>query len=148
MKKLVRTALLIFLGAWSSYGIATAQTAPPASSDTNKPAASSRPRTQRFSGTILSVDSKVKSITLQGANKPVVFITDKTRIIKARQAATFDVLTTNQAVTGFEQQDPSGKWIAQSLNVGDPRQIPDAPIGRTFVPSQPRTNTPPPRSGN
>ena len=108
---------------------------PPAAGATNRPAATTKLPSRRFSGKIQSVDVKAKTITLQGGGKVVIAITDNTRIIKARAPATFDVLATNLTVTGIEQQDPTGKWMAQTLNVGDPRQIPDEPVGKTFVPS-------------
>jgi hypothetical protein len=134
MKTLAKTFCFVLLAAWGGSAVAPAQTPPPAPASTNQPATTKLP-SRRFSGKIQSVDVKARTITLQGGGKVVIAITDKTRIIKARAPATFDVLATNLTVTGIEQQDPTGKWLAQTLNVGEMRQIPDEPVGKTFVPS-------------
>ena len=135
MNTFVKTVCFVLLAAWGGSAVALAQTPPPAAGATNRPAATTKLPSRRYSGKIQSVDSKAKTITLQGGIKIVITITDNTRIIKAKQPATFDVLATNLTVTGIEQQDPTGKWLAQTLNVGEMRQIPDEPVGKTFVPS-------------
>jgi hypothetical protein len=135
MNTFVKTVCFVLLAAWGGSAVALAQTPPPAAGATNRPAATTKLPSRRYSGKIQSVDSKAKTITLQGGIKIVITITDNTRIIKAKQPATFDVLATNLTVTGIEQLDATGKWQAQTLNVGDPRQIPDEPVGKTFVPS-------------
>ncbi len=139
MKTFTKTACLILLAGWSGSATTQAQTNAPAATTTNRPATMTKLPSRRFSGDIQSVDSKAKTITLQGGIKIVIAITDKTRIIKAKKPATFDVLAAGQAVTGIEQL-AAGKWQAQTLNVGDPRQIPDEPVGKTFVPTV-KTNT-------
>jgi len=134
MKTFAKTACLILLAGWSGSATAPAQTNQPAATTTNRPGPATKLPSRRFGGNILSVDSKAKTITLQGGIKIVIAITDKTRIIKAKKPATFDALAAGQAVTGIEQLN-GGKWQAQTLNVGDPRQIPDEPVGKTFVPT-------------
>jgi len=139
MKTFAKSACLVLLATWAGSAMSLAQTTPPAATPTNRPAAATKLSSRRFSGKILSVDSKAKSITLQGGAKIVIVINDKTRIIKAKKPATFDVLAADQAVTGIERLDAAGKWSAETLNVGDPRQILDEPVLKTFVPPV-RTN--------
>ena len=110
-----------------------AQTNTPHLSTTNPPATATKMPSRRFSGKILSVDIKAKTITLQGGAKAVVGVTDKTKIIKAKKPATFDVLAADQAVSGIERLDASGKWLAETLDVGDPRAALDAPVPKAVI---------------
>ena len=98
MKTLAKSACLVLLAAWAGSATSPAQTPSPAAPSTNRPAAATKLPSRRFSGKILSVDSKAKTITLQGGAKIVILITDKTRIIKAKKPALFDALAAAQAV--------------------------------------------------
>ena len=133
MKTFAKSACFVLLAAWAGGATSLAQTTPPAATTTNRPAAATKLPSRRYSGKIFSVDSKAKTITLQGGVKIVISITDKTRIIKAKKPATFDVLAADQAVTGIERLDAAGKWYAETLNVGDPRKPLDEPVPKTFV---------------
>jgi len=132
MKTFAKSACLVLLAAWAGNAVSSAQTNPPAAT-TNPPAAATKMTTRRFSGKILSVDIKAKTITLQGGAKAVVAITDKTKIIRAKKPATFDVLAADQAVTGIEQRDAAGNWQAETLNVGDPRQLLTEPPPKVII---------------
>ncbi len=132
MKTFAKSACFFLLAAWAGSTTSLAQTSAPAQA-TNRPAAATKLPARRFSGKILSVDSKAKSIALQGGVKIVILITDKTRIIKAKTPATFSALAAEQAVTGIERLDAAGKWYAETLNVGDPRQPLQEPVLKTFV---------------
>jgi hypothetical protein len=112
---------------------ATAATNPPATAATNPPVAATRMPSRRFAGKVLSVDAKAKTVTLQGGAKAVIRINDKTRIIKSKKPATFDVLAADQAVSGIERLDASGKWNAETLDVGDPRQVLAEPAPKVVV---------------
>lgn len=140
MNTFAKSTCLVLLAAWAGSATSLAQPAPSATTPTNRPATAAKKPTRRFSGKILSVDSKTMTITLQGEAKIQVGLTDKTRIIKAKKTATFDALAADQAVTGIEHLESTGKWLADTLNVGDPRQPLDEPITKTFVPP-PKTNT-------
>jgi hypothetical protein len=132
MRTFSKSACLVLLAAWAGSALSSAQTNP-AAATTNSPAAATKMPTRRFSGKILSVDVKAKTITLQGGAKAVVVITDKTRIIKAKKPAAFDALAADQAVTGIEQMVAAGIWQAETLTVGDPRGLLEAPVPKTFV---------------
>jgi hypothetical protein len=134
MKTFANSACLVLLAAWAGNAVSPAQTAPPAAAPaTNATAAAARMPSRRFSGKILTVDTTAKTITLQGAAKVVVGITDKTKITRAKKPATFDVLAADQAVVGIERQDAAGLWHAETLNVGDPRQLLTEPAPKVVI---------------
>ena len=137
MKTFFKCACLILLAAWAGSAASLAQTNSP-SAATNQPAAAMK-RPLRYGGKILTVDSNAKTIMLQGEGKVVIGLTDKTKIIKDKKPATFDVLAADQAVTGLGHKDAAGKWMADTLNVGDPRQPLAEPVLKTFV-APPKTN--------
>jgi hypothetical protein len=70
---------------------------------------------------------------LQAADKVGIGITDKTKIVMAKKPATFEMLAAGQVVTGLERQDASGKWLADTLNVGDQRQVLAEPPPKVVV---------------
>ena len=119
--------------------VAFGQTTPPAPTQ-----AVPKPRPHRYSGKITAVDAKTKTVTID-PDKLVILLTDTTKIIKIRTTAKIEDLTVGEMVTGFDHKDPAGNWVADSLNVGQVRQVLDAPITKTFVPPTPKagTNNPP-----
>jgi hypothetical protein len=145
MQKLAQSACLVLLAGWIGSDMSLAQTNLPAPGNTNRPPVERRIM-RRFSGKILSVDSQAKTITLL-ESKIVIGISDKTRISKAKtikstKPSTFDDLAADQLVTGNFHQDSDGKWQADSLVVGDPRQPLEQPVPKTFV-APIRTNAAP-----
>jgi hypothetical protein len=143
MQKLAQSACLVLLAGWIGSDTSPAQTNLPAPGNTNRPTVVRR-NMRRFSGKILSVDSKAKTITLM-ESKLVIGISDTTTISKAnttksRKRSTFADLAADQLVTGMYHQDSDGKWQADTLIVGDPRQPLDQPVPKTFV-APVRTNT-------
>jgi hypothetical protein len=162
MKTFAKSACLVLLTAWGGVGSSLAQTNVPPSTNfpqlygdskanpapnaahpgaiTNPPSATAKPVAKRFSGKILSLDSKTKTMTLEDPSNVGIAINDQTKIIKARKTAAFADLAAGQQVVGMERQDAAGHWYAVSLNVGDPRQILDEPIPKTFIPPPPKTN--------
>jgi hypothetical protein len=133
MNTFAKSACLVLLAAWAGSAGSSAQTTPPAASINNPPGPATKMPSRRFSGKILSVDLKTKTITLQGGAKAVIGVTDNTRIIKAKKPATFDVLAANQLVSGIERLNAAGIWQAESLDVGDPRELLEIPVPKTFV---------------
>lgn len=115
----------MLLVTWAGSAPSLAQPARPASTTNSLP--------RRFSGKIASVDNKTKTIILQGAAKVEIVITDQTKIVKAKKPAAFDALTAGQMVNGRERLDTTGKWEAETVNVGDQRQPLAEPIPKTFV---------------
>lgn len=143
MQKFAKSACLVLLAGWIGSDTSLAQTNLPAPGSTNRPPVLRR-NIRRFSGKILSVDRQAKTITLI-ESKTVIGITDKTRISKAKtrlskKPTTFDDLAADQEVTGNYHQDGDGKWQADTLVVGDPRQPLEQPVPKTFV-APVRTNT-------
>jgi len=143
MQKFVKSACLVLLAGWIGSDTSLAQTNLPAPGSTNRPPVPRR-SIRRFSGKILSVDRQAKTITLI-ESKTVIGISDKTRISKAntrlsKKPTTFDDLAADQLVTGNYHQDSDGKWQADTLVVGDPRQPLEQPVPKTFV-APVRTNT-------
>ena len=133
MKTFAKSACFVLLSAWAGSAICMAQANPPAAAATNPPAAVKKMTNRRFSGKILTVDSKAKIIYLQGDAKVGIGITDTTRIILAKKPATFDVLNAGDPVTGVEQLGSDGKWLAQTVNVGDQRQVLAEPVPKKVV---------------
>ena len=139
MKTIAKSACLVLLAAWAGSALSSAQTNPPAASAPNPPAAGAKLTNRRFSGKILSVDSKAKTILLQGGAKAVIAVTDKTKIIKAKKPAAFDVLAANQEVSGIERLNADGIWQAETLNVGDPRRVLTEPAPKVVIaPDKPK----------
>ena len=131
MKTIAQCAALTLLIAGAGSTASQAQTAP----------AGPRPTPHRYSGKLFAVDPKGMSITLQ-ADKSVITIADTTKLVKVGKPAKFDDLAVGQTVTGVDHKDTAGNWVADSVNVGAVRQIPDAPAPKAFV-APPRTNAPP-----
>jgi hypothetical protein len=124
MRTFAKSLFFVLLAAWAGGAICAAQDSPPANTPTAKPPAiTTKMSGRRFSGVILTVDSKAKTFTLQAADKVGIGVTDKTRIVMAKKPAKFEILAAGQVVTGLERQDASGKWLADTLNVGDQRQV-------------------------
>ena len=143
MQKIAKSACLILLAGWIGSDTSLAQTNLPAPGNTNRSPVPRR-SIRRFSGKILSVDSQAKTITLL-EGKIVIGISDKTIISKAKtiksaKPTTFDDLAADQLVTGMYHQDSDGKWQADTVVVGDPRQPLEQPVPKTFV-APVRTNT-------
>jgi hypothetical protein len=148
MKTFAKIACLVLLAAWAGGATAPAQTtlqpgvtnrapivAPPTAKPhvsgsaaiTNPPAPVTRVPSKRYSGKILTVDTKTQIITLQGGEKAGIGITTNTMILKEKKKAAFDALAVGQLVSGMERRDAAGKWLAETLNVGDSRLILDEP---------------------
>jgi hypothetical protein len=150
MKTFAKSACLILLAAWAGGTMALAQTnlppaaltnrppivAPPPAAKphvsssaaiTNPPAPVTRVPSRRYSGKILTVDAKTRIITLQGGEKAGIGITTNTMILKDKKRAAFDALAVGQSVSGMERRDATGKWQAETLNVGDTRLVLDEP---------------------
>jgi len=89
---------------------------------TNPPTPVSRVPSRRYSGKILTVDSKTQIITLQGGDKAGIGVTGRTRIVKDKKPAAFADLAAGQSVSGMARRDITGKWLADTLTVGDTRQ--------------------------
>ena len=133
MKPFAKSACCLLLAAWAGNASSMGQALPSATAATNPITAGSRMPTRRFSGKILSVDTNAKTVALQGGAKAVLGITDQTKIIKAKKPATINDLAPDQAVTGIERLDASGKWLADSLDVGDSRAPLEAPVPKTVI---------------
>jgi hypothetical protein len=149
MKTFAESACLVLLAAWAGGTIAPAQTnlppaavtnrtpiAPPPAAKphvsssaaiTNPPTPVTRVPSRRYSGKILTVDTKTQIITLQGGEKAGIGITTNTTIFKDKKRAAFDALAVGQSVSGMERRDAAGKWQAETLNVGDTRLVLDEP---------------------
>jgi hypothetical protein len=126
MKSLAVRVAVFLLAAWGCGSLLLAQTNTPAA--TNNPSSTVfKPMSKRFSGKIASVDAQAKTIALENTIKDEIQMTSRTRIIKNKQPATFDALAAGQQVTGIKRQDTNGNWMALTLTVGDPRQIPTDP---------------------
>ena len=144
MKSIVKSASIFLLAVWAGGSVGLAQTnTPPGTNTPPVPAV----RIPRFSGKIATVDVQAKTFTLQGATNVQIQVTSQTIIMKDRQPATFDALEAGQQVNGVKRQDPSGKWFALRVSVGQPRllpgQIPPQPAPRP-VPAPPPTPAPTP----
>ena len=143
MQRIAQSACLVLLAGWIGSATSLAQTNLPAPGNTNRPPVASR-NIRRFSGKILSVDSQAKTLTLV-ESKVVIGISGKTMISKAKtiksaKPTTFDDLAADQLVTGNYHSDSDGKWQADTVVVGDPRQPLEQPKPKTFV-APVRTNT-------
>jgi hypothetical protein len=144
MKTFSKGVCLVLLAAWAGGGVSLAQTNLPPGTPanrtnatpsltsrtgvsrtttiTNPPAPVTRVRTQRFSGKILTVDTNAQRVTLQGGEAAGIGVTATTKIMKDKKAATIAALAPGQSVSGMERRDATGKWQADTLNVGDTRQ--------------------------
>jgi hypothetical protein len=148
MKTFANIACLVLLAAWAGGATPPAQTnlppgvtnrtpivAPPTAKPhvsgsaaiTNPPAPVTRVPSKRYSGKILTVDTKTQILTLQGGEKAGIGISTNTVILKDKKKAAFDALAVGQSVSGMERRDATGKWLAETLNVGDTRLILDEP---------------------
>jgi hypothetical protein len=88
----------------------------------NPPVPTTRVPSRRYSGKLLGVDTNAHLITLQGGEKAGIGITDKTQIVKDKQMTNINALAVGMSVSGMERRDATGKWNAETLNVGDTRQ--------------------------
>jgi hypothetical protein len=140
MKTFTKCAAQILLAAVVGSTTCLAQTAP-----AQPVPATTRPAPHRFSGKVTTIDPKAKIVTIQ-PDKLLIAVTDTTKIIKLKVAAKFGDLAVGDTITGFDHKDASGNWVADSLNVGQARQVLDAPAPKTFVapPPKPATNAPAP----
>lgn len=133
MKPFAKCACYVLLAAWAAGASALAQALPSVTSATNPVAPGGRMPSRRFSGRILTVDTNAKTVALQGGANVVFGITDQTRIIKARKPATINDLAPDQEISGIERLDASGKWQAETLDVGAPRAPLAAPVPKVVI---------------
>jgi hypothetical protein len=115
------------------------------SSTTNTPATkpAPRPRAKAFSGTIASVDSDAKTITVTLTNgvPQTYHINSKTRITKDMEPATLASATAGLKVRVYAKKDDDGSMVATSVAIGQLRR--SAPPAST-----PPASTPPASDSN
>jgi len=133
MNTFAKGACLALLAAWAGSASSMGQAIPSATAATNSFAPGSKMPSRRFSGKILTVDTNTKTVVLQGDAKAEFGITGQTKIIKGRMAATINDLAPDQAVSGIERLDASGKWQAETLDVGAPRAPLEAPVPKVVI---------------
>jgi len=133
MNTFAKGACLALLAAWAGSASSMAQAIPSVTTATNPATPGGRLPSRRFSGKILTVDTNAKTVTLQGGANVVFGITDQTRIIKAKKPATINDLAPDQKISGIERLDASGKWQAETLDVGAPRAPLAAPVPKVVI---------------
>ena len=92
-------------------------------------------------GKIASVDTDAKTftVTLASGASQTIHITSRTRIRKDGQPATLADAAAGLKVSGTEREDDSGNWVANTVNIGEPKPNPPQPPP-TPLP-QPRINS-------
>jgi Cu/Ag efflux protein CusF len=117
MKSFAKTCLGLLAGL-TLFALTTNAQTNSSSSSTNTPA---KPRSKSYTGTIASVDSAAKTITVTMAkgNSQTIHLTSKTRIKKDGEPATLADAVVGDKVKGYEHKDDSGDWVAGSVNLGE-----------------------------
>ena len=123
MKSFTHVCLVLVTAATLAAFAAQAQ-AEAATSSTNKPAAAAKPKGKNYVGKINGVDNDAKTLTIALTNgtSQILHCTSDTRVFsKDRQPAQLADLTAGLSVFGREHQDESGNWVANTVNVGEPK---------------------------
>jgi len=128
MKSFAKTCLVL-LAALTMTAFATNAQTDSSSTSTNKPPAAAKPKPKAYTGTIASVDSDAKTITVtlaSGASQTLK-VGAKTKIKKDGEPATLADIAAGQKVKGYEHKGESGDWVANTVNIGEPKPKPAAP---------------------
>jgi Cu/Ag efflux protein CusF len=115
-------ACLVLLAALSLSALSTNAQTNATPTSTNTPAVA-KPRPKPYTGTIASVDSSAKTITItlaSGASQ-TLHIGAKTRLKKDGQAATLADATVGEKIRGSAHKDESGDWVANTVTIGEPK---------------------------
>src|ERR1019366_1410843 len=123
MKSIAKICLVLLAALTMSAYSTNAQT-DSSSSSTNKPVtAPAKPKAKAYNGTIASVDTDAKTFTITQASgaSQTIHIGAKTKIKKDNQPATSADIVAGQKVKGYEHKDDSGDWVANTVNIGEPK---------------------------
>ncbi|MGP8200125.1 MAG: hypothetical protein ACLQU4_11560 [Limisphaerales bacterium] len=132
MKSFAKICLVLLTAATMAAFTAQAQT----DSTTNKPPAAAKPRAKRYIGKVASIDNEGKTITvaLDSGKSQTLHITSKTRFRKAGEPATMADVTVGERVSGGYHEDESANWVANTVNIGQPKPKAAPPAASAPVP--------------
>jgi len=129
MKSFAKVCLVLVTVMTMAAYSAQAQTDSSTTTTNTAPAAKPKPKSKKYMGTIASVDSDAKTITvtLASGDSQTIKITSKTRIKKDGEAATLADAAAGQKVQGYERKNDAGDWVAGSVNIGEMKPKAAAP---------------------
>jgi hypothetical protein len=139
MKSLAKVCLVLTTALTLAAFTAQAQT-DATSTAPAKPAPAKTPM-KRYFGTIASVDNDAKTITVTLANgsSQTIHIGSKSHIKKDGEAATLADAAAGQKVRGTDHKDDAGNWVANTVNIGEPKPKAAASTPDTAAPAAPAT---------
>jgi len=89
-----------------------------------------------FHGMVLAVDQNAKTFTIASKKTSRVFkVTDKSTIVKGRNAATMKDIVQNEEVSGSAWKNPDGSLEAKTVKVGPAEKVkPSSPTASSAAP--------------
>ncbi len=109
---IVSLALSLLFGATANIRAADAPQKAPAAAEKAK-----KVKYRPFRGTIKSIETQAKTITLEGAKAQQFQIISETKLNKDGKPITFDQLAKGDRLGGRAREAANGKWDAVTINV-------------------------------
>jgi hypothetical protein len=95
--------------------------APTATASAKKSGSEKKRNTYPFHGTLASVDSSGKTLTLSGKKKPrVILVTGDTQVFRNGARATLNAGLAGERVTGTVEKNEAGQEVAATVRYGGP----------------------------